>query len=216
MNFRPKVNTEAIFDMRYDQVHEASELFGFKVYYLQASDVDTNVIFSEIERKEFTKNKAFPMFAIRDNDTMFQGTESFGGFGYVPSYHDIKYIPKKWFDVINITPIEGDLIFDTETSMMMEVSKVDENIDEFSGNKIGQRVFTHKIFLKTYDTSTESTVDDTMELTDIDNALASIGGISNVKEETNHRIKDDIDANTDYSTMNDELTPDDNPFGFLN
>lgn len=155
-NFQPTPKTNAWGDMRENQTYEASKLFGRKVHYLQATNIDTNEIFGEAISRDFLATKTFEMWATRDNDTHFTGVESFGGFGLIPMYHDILFIPKKFFTEFAITPYEGDLIYYETESMMFEIVKVDTNTEEYKGDTVNARRFNHKLYLKLYSIADDS------------------------------------------------------------
>lgn len=150
MNFQPKVHTEVHFDNRYNQVHEASRLFGYPCLYIPSEDLIENGIFREITARKFANVVKHSFFYTKDNDTFFNGGESFGGFGFMPMYSDIKYIAVKWFDDVGITPMEGDLVYDVNEDMIFEITKVNDNISEFNGDKIQDRVFNNKLYLELY------------------------------------------------------------------
>ena len=215
-NFQPKVQTEEIFNIRYSQVWESSKLFGRECYYIQATDVETNDIFKEVTARNFESINKHTFYYTRDNDTFFNGTESFGGFGYLPMYSDIKYIAKKWFDDVDIEPLEGDLIYDVIENVLFEITKVDENISEYNGDKILDRVFNHKLYLELYKPDYNDTLNN--------NILCESGIDCDSEIDTNNdTLFDDINQ----IDLNNELTTDlededmisidlDNPFGLLN
>lgn len=150
MNFQPKVNLEGHFDIRYNQVQEASKLFGYQCIYIPAVDLEENGIWREVTARKFANVVKHDFYYTKDNDTFFNGTESFGGFGFMPMYSEIKYIAKKWFDDVSIEPTEGDLIYDVIEDMIFEITKVNDNISEFNGDKIHNRIFNHKLYLELY------------------------------------------------------------------
>lgn len=150
MNFQPKVNLERHFDLRYGQVQEASKLFGYPCIYIPAVDLEENGIWREITARKFANVVKFDFFYTKDNDTFFNGSESFGGFGFMPMYSDIKYIASKWFDDVSIKPMEGDLVYDINEDMIFEITKVNDNISEYNGDKIQNRIFNNKLYLELY------------------------------------------------------------------
>lgn len=155
-NFQPTPATSAWGNQREYQTYEASKLFGRKIQYLQATNVDTNEIFGEAISRDFLSTKAHEMWATRDNDTHFTGAEAFGGFGLIPMYNDILYVPKKFFSDLSITPYEGDLIYYEMESMMFEVVKADTNTEDYNGDTVNSRRFNHKLFLKLYNPADDS------------------------------------------------------------
>ncbi len=196
-NFQPDVS-QVHFDNRYNQVWEASKLIGRPCYYYQPEEVRRDDVFKEIESRKFDNSKKYDFFFTRDNETMFNGTESFGGFGYLPSYADIFYIPKKWFDDVIITPLEGDLIYDITNEMIFEVTKVNENVSEWNGDVIGGRVFNNKLYLKLYEAGYNDDISTLTEFSDID--LENLNG----------------DLTGVLDTLNTNVTISvDNPFGEL-
>jgi hypothetical protein len=150
-NFQPTPNsTELWGDQREYQVYEATQNYGRKIYYLKAVNVNVNDIFGEAISRDFLSTNAYEMYATRDNDTHFSGVESFGGFGLVPMYQDILFIPIKYFKDINYTPYEGDLIYYEDISMLLEIVKADTKTEDYNGDVINARRFNHKLYLKLY------------------------------------------------------------------
>ena len=197
-NFQPKTETEEIFNIRYSQVWESSKLFGRECYYIQATDVETNDIFKEVTARNFESINKHTFYYTRDNDTFFNGTESFGGFGYLPMYSDIKYIAKKWFDDVDIEPLEGDLIYDVIENVLFEITKVDENISEYNGDKILDRVFNHKLYLELYKPDYNDNLDNDVLYNDINQ--------TDLNSELTTELEDEDMISIDL----------DNPFGLLN
>ena len=197
-NFQPKTETEEIFNIRYSQVWESSKLFGRECYYIQATDVETNDIFKEVTARNFESINKHTFYYTRDNDTFFNGTESFGGFGYLPMYSDIKYIAKKWFDDVTIEPLEGDLIYDVIENVLFEITKVDENISEYNGDKILDRVFNHKLYLELYKPDYNDNLDNDVLYNDINQ--------TDLNSELTTELEDEDMISIDL----------DNPFGLLN
>jgi len=172
MNFQPNPN-EPWGNIRYSQTYEASKLFGRKIYYCKASDIIDDKIFGEETYRKFLDENTYEMYSFRDDDTFFQGDDGFGGFGLIPTYSDIVYIPIKWFDDLNITPTEGDLILydQTQGHHLFEITKVDTSTEAYGGNVINNRRFIHKLYLKLYERSTDDFDDDFQQLEDLDKLL---------------------------------------------
>lgn len=154
-NFQP-IMTEQWADNRDNQTYEISQLYGREIYYLQATQIEENHIFGESISRDFLASKAHKMMSLRDNDTSYSGTESFGGFGLVPQYNDIQYIPVKWFTDLGIEPMEGDLIYNTENNTMFEIAKVGTLTDDYAGTIINNRKFVYKVFLRLYEMSDDN------------------------------------------------------------
>jgi len=149
-NFQPKPLTEPWGDMREVQCWESSKLFGRPIRYMKPTRVKENLIFGESIARNFTDANSFPMFTFRNDDTHFAGTESFGGFGLIPQYDDLIHIPVKWFKDINETPIEGDVVYYQNEDILFEISKVAPLNEQFEGDRINERQFNYKIYLKLY------------------------------------------------------------------
>lgn len=149
-NFQPTPNTDLWGDHREVQVWEASKLYGRPVRYMKPTMIKENKIFGESVARNFTDANSYPMMALRDDDTHFSGTESFGGFGLIPQYNDAIHIPVKWFKDLGIDPIEGDVVYYQNEDILFEVSKVMPLTDAYAGDKINERLFNQKLFLKLY------------------------------------------------------------------
>lgn len=204
MNFQPSTTLDAgFFTQKLNQSHEASKLTGYPIYYLKASNLETDEIFGEATKRSFLEANAYPMFCFRDEDTNFTGTESFGGFGYTPTYNDIRYIPVKWFTDELIEPIEGDLLFDSHYNVLFEITKVGTLTDVHTGDVINNQLINYKMFLKQY-----AKGNDDFEVTSIDK-LTEMEADS-VIDSYNDDLTTDI-ANLD---VRDSATRQ-NPFGDL-
>jgi hypothetical protein len=152
MNFQPDPTLQWG-DIRESQVYESSKLFGRKVYYIQSEVISNDEIFQENVSRKFLDDNTYEFYSFRDNDTFFDGSDGFGGFGFIPSYSDILYIPIKWFTDNNIEPKEGDLILydKTQLSHLFEITKVDTKTEEYNGDVVNGRRFSYKIYLKLYE-----------------------------------------------------------------
>jgi len=147
---QPVPNVDVWGNQREVQVYEASVIYGRKVYYMKPNNINTNEIFGEVLTRDFLNANSYEMYSTRDNDTMYEGGETFGGFGFVPSYNSIQYIPIKFFKDKNITPAEGDLIYQLEDNMLFEVTKIGDKTEEYNGSVINNRLFNYKLYLKLY------------------------------------------------------------------
>ena len=173
-NFQPKVTTEEIFNLRDKQVWEVSKLHGKQVYYMQADNIETDDIWGEVVARDFLEENSYAMYATRDNDTHFTGTELFGGFGFVPNYNDILYIPTKWFTDIDVSfvPVEGDLIYygDIEFNALFEIVKVGDKTEDYEGDKVNGRLYNYKLYLKLYERADDDfTGFDATEIAELEN-----------------------------------------------
>jgi len=149
-NFQPSPKTEPWGDMREVQCWESSQLFGRPVKYMKPEQIKENLIFGESVARNFKDSNSYGMFAFRDDDTHFSGNESFGGFGLIPQYNDLIHIPVKWFKDASITPIEGDVVYYQNEDILFEISKVAPLNEQFDGDRINERQFNYKIYLKLY------------------------------------------------------------------
>ncbi len=149
-NFQPTPKTSAWGDLRELQTYEATKLFGRKIHYLRASNIDVNEIFGEAVSRDFLASNAHEMWATRDNDTHFSGVEAFGGFGLLPMYNDILFVPIKFFKDLAFIPYEGDLIYYEDQTMMFEIVKADTKTEDYNGDMVNERRFNHKLYLKLY------------------------------------------------------------------
>ena len=207
-NFQPKVNTEEIFNIREKQVWEASRLHGKPVYYLQAESIDADIIFGEEVSRNFDESKKHEFYATRDNDTFYSGEESFGGFGFLPQYADIVYVPVKWFKDLDIEPIEGDIVMydKSDLNTVFEISKISPLTEEYNGDIVAGRRFNYKIYLKLYQrgddtfSSFETETDDTSFLEEFEEV-----DLDNLNDDLTTKL--DIDDNVKIDSRN--------PFGDL-
>jgi len=202
-NFQPNTQ-EFYFDQREQQVYESSKLFGRLVWYLKASVVTDDKIFGEAIARDFLVENAYQFYGFRDNDTQYTGMETFGGFGFVPQYNDIIYIPTLWFKDNNFEPIENDLVYYEEDNMLFEITKVNTLTEQYGGDVINNRRFTYKLYLKLY-----SLADDNFtgfETTDI----AEIEGLDDVSL---NNLNDSLIQ--DIANENIVDTTRENPFGDL-
>jgi len=161
-SFQPKVNTEKTFDYRENQVYEAAKLFGRPMWYLRSNVIEDDKIFGEAISRDFLNENAYEFYGTRDNDTSFAGSETFGGFGFVPSYNSIIFIPVKYFKITHFDPIEGDLIYMEDK--LFEITKVNTLTEAYEGDRINERLFNYKIYLKLYNLT-----DDNFDIPDIPN-----------------------------------------------
>lgn len=207
-NFQPKVHTEEIFNIRENQVWEAAQLVGKQVFYMKATNIDTDEIFGEVISRDFINTNMYEMWATRDNDTHFMGTEVFGGFGLIPLYSDILYIPVKFFKDIDSSfePLEGDLIYygDIEFNALFEITKVGDSTEEYEGDKINGRLFNYKIYLKQYNRADDDFTG--FETT----SIPEVEGLDDVDLDN---LNDDLQLN--ISNENVKTVEPNNPFGEL-
>jgi len=203
-NFQPKPKTDPWGNMREVQCWEASKLYGRPVKYMKATIVKENQIFGESVARSFTDANSYSMMVLRDDDTHFSGTESFGGFGLIPQYNDLIHIPVKWFKDNSIEPMEGDVVYYQNEDILFEVSKVTPLNEAYEGDKINERLFNHKIYLKLYHLA-----DDNFNVTDP--ALVNLADLDDVNLNT---LNDDL---SDIIETLDIVRPADasNPFGNL-
>lgn len=145
------------------QYWEESSLFGYPVKYLQASELANNKIFSESTSREFLDNKGFSFKVKKEEDSIYNGIENYGGFGYTPSYSNIFYIATKYFDDEGIEPIEGDLVFDEIEKVLYEITKVDTKTETQLNLRINDTIFARKIYLKQYTYSYKDDFDTDLE-----------------------------------------------------
>ena len=173
------VNTESnLGNTLYYQYYEETNIMGYPIKYVQAVETENNPIFGESTARDFLSSNGFDMKSKRDDDTMYQGGEVYGGFGYTPSYSQILYIPKKYFDDLNIEPLEDDLIYDKIDNIFFQISKVNTKTEEQGNIKVNNLILAYKIYLKqytwgykdTFDASlTDELIDDELTLEDLEN-----------------------------------------------
>lgn len=170
-NFQPKPLTEGWGDLREVQTWESSKLFGRPIRYLKPEQVKENLVFGESVARNFNDDTSYAMWAFRSDDTHFAGTEAFGGFGLIPQYNDMIHIPVKWFKDLSIEPIEGDVIYYINEDVLFEISKVTPLNEQFEGDRINERQFNYKIYLKLYhlaDDNFNVTTTDVTKITALD------------------------------------------------
>ena len=201
-NFQPKM-TDKFFDNRDIQTYEISQLYGREIYYLQATQIEENHIFGESISRDFLSENAHKMMSLRDDDTSYSGTESFGGFGMISQYNDVQHIPIKWFTDIGLEPIEGDLIYNMENQTLFEISKVGTLTDDYSGTIINNRKFVHKLFLRLYDLHTDDNFID-FDATEISEL-----------EQLDDDVLNDLNADLSNEVSQFTVASPSNPFGEL-
>lgn len=204
MNFQPSKTLDAgFYTQRLNQAHEASSIVGYPIYYLQSDNIETDEIFGEATKRNFLAQNSHEMYCFRDEDTNFGGNEVFGGFGYTPTYNDIRYVPVKWFTDLSIEPIEGDLIYDQDYEILFEITKVGTLTETHTGDVINNTLINYKLFLKqyvkgndTFDTGIDTSIDELEADTIIDN------------------YNDDLTTDLENLDVRDSVTRT-NPFGNL-
>ena len=163
--FQPDlINKEPKLGIQYkNQYKEHSQMSGYPIKYLKASELTNNKIFIESTSREFINTNGFSFYCKRDEDSMYNGTEIYGNFGYVPSYTNVLYIATLYFEENNIEPLEGDLIFDITDNILFEITKVDTFIEAQASLRINNTVIARKIYCKHYTYSYKDKFDDTLE-----------------------------------------------------
>ena len=204
-NLQPKVFSESVFDQRESQVAEASRIFGKPCRYMKPNSVLENEIFGEVLSRDFLEDNSYLYYLTRDDDSSFMGNgESFSGFGFVPSYSDIVYIPVKFFNDDNIEPIEGDLIYYEIEKTLFEVTKVGTLTEAYNGDRINDRLFNYKLYLKLY-----SLADDEFEGFNITEAPE----LDDLDDVTLNNLNDSLTATLELE--NPITANSSNPFGEL-
>lgn len=157
-------NKEPVFGDQYKyQYKEHSQMSGYPIKYLKAEEVTNNKIFSESTSRDFLSENGFSFFCKRDEDSMYNGTEVYGNFGYVPSYTNVLYIATLYFEENNIEPLEGDLIFDETDDILFEITKVDTLIEAQANLRVNKTVIARKIYCKHYTYSYKDNFDDDLK-----------------------------------------------------
>ena len=151
INFQPNFNTDEkpFGDMLEYGAYESIRLFGYPCTFVSAEAITDNKIFGEQTARNFLIANGHPMFFNDTEDTVYGGTELFGGFGMTPNYNKKIYIAIKEFKDIDKVPLEGDLIFDNNYDIIFEITKVDTLTEQNIG-KLNNRQFTYSIYLKHY------------------------------------------------------------------
>lgn len=194
MNFQPSETLDAgFYENRVNQSWEASKLRGYPIKYLRATNQNIDEIFGEATERDFLQSNSYKMFSFRDEDTQFGGGEVFGGFGYTPTYSDIRYVPVKWFEDAGFKPIEGDIIYDDHYDVMFEITKVGTLTEAHTGDIINNKLINYKIYLKHYMKGNDS--------------FTNFAG----DEDTLDAIENDLGLDSD----NDELTQDIQDLGIV-
>lgn len=202
-NMQPDlVNTEPAYgEQIYYQYYENSEIYGYPIKYIKAVEVESNKIFQESTARDFLDTNGFPMKMKRDEDNLYNGTEVFGGFGYTPSYNQIIYLSKKYFDDLTITPLEGDLIYDYTDNIFFQITKVDDKTEDQLNIRINDFIFGYRIYLKQYQFSYNDTFDPTLEAEIMDPDL-SLEDLANLNLGLNTEIDNE---NVRDTTTTDEI-----------
>jgi len=163
MNFQPNnTNSFKYFEMMIKNHHEEAKLFGYSIKYLQPTETENNTIFSESTAREFLDLNAHDFFYKLEEDSMYDGSELFGGFGNVSSYSNVCYIPIKFFTDADIEPIEGDIVFDNTDNIFFEVTKVDPLTETQTNLRINNAIFSRKLYLKQYKFGYKDKFDDAL------------------------------------------------------
>lgn len=182
------------------QYKEESELFGYPIHYIKPEELESNTIFNESTSREFIRDNSTQMFCKRDEDSMFSGSEVYGGFGYQPSYTNVLYVAVLYFEGAYIEPQEGDLIYDSTDHIMFEVTKVDSLTDTQSNLRMNETVFARKLYCKQYTYSYKDSFDTTTAEESFDDSI-------NIQEldKLNDTLRSDIntDGNLDLTKKDD-------------
>lgn len=211
-NFQPlSANEDKWFQQTKIQHWEVTQLSGYPIKFLKAIEQENNPIFNESTSRQFIASNGYPMAVNKDEDSMFSGSESFGGFGYTPSYTNIFYIPIKYFDDIAITlgepiePLEGDLIFETIEDKIYQITKVDTDTEALQSIRTNDMKFSYKVYVKQYTFSYKDTFD-----TNTEDEIFDVSTPLEVLEALNATLNQDI---TDLGIIG---TGEDDIFGDMN
>ncbi len=150
--FQPtNTNNPNYMSMRKRQQKEEAQLFGYAIKYLRPTEIEEGKIFSESVARDFTLENGFSMFSKREDDSLYMGDNTFGGFGLLPQYKQILYIPVLFFEDNALSvPLEGDVILDERDNILFQISKVGE-LDELQPSlRINDVVLSYKVYLKEY------------------------------------------------------------------
>lgn len=204
-DFQPNLtSTESALGNQYlYQYQEHTNLQGYPYKYIKAVETESNDIFNESTARDFLTTNGYSIKVKKDEDQMFSGSEVFGGFGYLPSYSNIIYIPSLTLTELNIEPLEGDLMYDEISKVLFQITKVDTLTETQLNLKINDLVLARKVYLKQYQFSYKDNFDDTTEdeLFEIETSLEEL-------DKLNDTLNTNID-NTDSINKNDI----DNVFG---
>lgn len=200
-NFQPNLlDTEDKYGIQLKaQYAEETNLYGYPFTYIKAKEIQKNDIFNESTSREFIKENGYKFNVKKDEDQMFNGSELFGGFGYAPSYTNIIYIPTLTLDLINLEPLEGDLLFDEISNIIFQITKVDTLLDTQLNLRINKIVLARKVYLKQYQFSYKDSFEDDLkqELFEIETSLEELDKLNDVIngaiDNTNAINKNDID-----------------------
>lgn len=164
-DFQPNLNSteSSLGDQMEYQNWEESELFGYPIKYIKATETEDNSIFNESTSREFISSNGYDLKYKKDDDSLYQGSEVFGGFGYTPSYSNVAYISVKYFKDLGFEPIEGDLIYDKTDDIIFEITKVDTETETQSSLRMNNRIFSRKLYLKQYSFSYKDSFDSNLE-----------------------------------------------------
>ena len=184
-NFQPDLNlVETSFGNQVEYMHwEAMELTGYPIKFIKAIDSTEDEIFNETTSRSFIAANGYPMKCKRSDDSVYAGSEVFGGFGYTPNYNDSIFVAVKYFKDSDIVPEEQDLVFDETQNILFQITKVDTLLETQQSMRINDRQFSYKIYLKHYTYGYKDSID--TELSD---------------EMFEDHVKDDV-----LASMNDSL-----------
>ena len=184
-NFQPDLNlTETVFGNQIEYQHwEAMELTGYPIKFIKAVDVSEDEIFNESTSRSFLASNGYEMKCKRSDDSVYAGSEVFGGFGYTPSYNDSIFVAVKYFKDVELVPEEQDLIYDATQNILFQITKVDTLLEAQQSIRINDRMFSYRIYMKHYTYGYKDSID-----TELSNEMLE------------SHINDDV-----LSSMNDSL-----------
>ena len=157
-------NTEPALGEQIKYQHkEISSLRGYALKYIQATETENNTIFSESTQREFSTLKGYDFFCLKDEDSMYTGSELYNSFGYTASYTNIFYVPILFFEEQGIEAQVGDLVFDETDNVLYEITKVGSKTESNLNIKINNTIFSVKLYLKQYQFGYKDSFDDELE-----------------------------------------------------
>ena len=200
-SFQPNLNTteETLGNQLKYQYQEETNLNGYPYRYIKAEEISNDKIFNESTARQFITSNGYDMNVKKDEDSMFGGGEMFGGFGYMPSYTNVLYIPALTLEEIDLDPKEGDLMFDIISKLIFQITKVDTKADTQLSLRINDLLLARKVYLKQYSFSYKDSFDETTEddLFEIDTALEELDKLNDTLnfdiDETGSINKYDVD-----------------------
>lgn len=189
-NFQPNLNLDenVLGDQIEYQHWEAMEISGYPIKFIKAVKVEENKIFNESTARSFTSANGYSMRCKRSDDSFYAGTETFGGFGYAPSYSDNMFVAVKYFKDIGLVPEEQDLIFDEVQNILFQITKVDTLLESQSSVRVNDRMFSYTIYLKHYSQSYKDSID-----TELSEEMLETGYTDDILDALNSDLNDAID-----------------------